>query len=399
MKKQTLLSYFILSAFSLCSLHAQDLSSELLSIRSLYAPDARDHVFDYESKCNENNEYVIKGITTSPQLKEALIALLKQQKETGVIRAYVDSVKLIPCQSDSLPPYGICRLSVADIRTAPSYAAEMASQSLMGAPMQILEYKRGWYRVRTPDNYLGWINNSSIQKVDKASVENWISAPKVIVITHNSQILSQVDDYRTPVSDVVMGDMMVFKSADNKWTQVSLPDGRSGYIRNDHIRNYSDWYADADPTAENIIALGKTFMGIPYTWGGTSAKMLDCSGFMRTIFFMNGIYLNRDASQQARQGADLGKQLDTDNFLPGDLLFFGVRGDDGKKDRVTHVAVYIGGGEYLHEAGLVHISSFDPTKDNYSKYYDETFLCARRILGYESKNINTKYLRVVNSID
>lgn len=399
MKKQTLFSYFIFSAFSLCSLNAQDLTPELLSIRSLYAPDAREHIFDYESKFNDKNEYVIKGVTTSPKVKEALKTLLEQKNESGLSVLYTDSVKLIPCQSDSLPPYAVCRLSVADIRTAPSYAAEMASQALMGAPMQVLEYKRGWYRVRTPDNYLGWINGSSVQKADRAEIENWISVPKVIVVAHNAQILSRVNDFTTPVSDVVMGDLLAIKSKKGKWTEVLLPDGRCGYIKNDVIRDFKDWYDQVNPTAENIIGLGITFMGIPYTWGGTSAKMLDCSGFMRTIFFMNGIYLNRDASQQARQGIDLGTQLNTDKYLPGDLLFFGVRGEDGKKDRVTHVAVYIGGGEYLHEAGLVHISSFYPEMDNYSRYYDETFLCARRIIGNQPKNIDTKYMRIVDTVD
>lgn len=393
MNKRKLVRFLFVSALSFNILQAQDLKTEIESIRRQYAPDKREHIFEYEIETNNQNQNIIRGVTTDHRAGKALKELLSRFNRTNEELVYLDSLKTLPAAEDNLPPYGVCRLSVADIRTAPSYAAEMASQSLLGAPVRNLEYKRGWYRVRTPDNYLGWINSSSIQTMNETELTDWVTSPKVIVVTHNENILKRKNDTTEPVCDVVMGDLLRLKSKKGKWMEVVLPDGRQGFIASDCVKDFNSWYTGVTPSAESLIRLARTFMGLPYTWGGTSAKMLDCSGFMRTIYFMHGIYLNRDASQQVKQGQPVNTTNNKNALEPGDLLFFGTKGTDGAKDRITHVGMYIGNGEYIHEAGLVHVSSFDPSKENFSSYYDKTFICARRILGYEKKNLDTRYLQ------
>lgn len=393
MNKRKLVNFIFISALSFSFLQAQDLKTEIESIRKQYAPDKREHIFEYEIETNNQNQNVIRGVTTDVRAGKALKELIARLNLASKDLVYLDSLKTLPAAEDQLPLYGVCRLSVADIRTNPSYAAEMASQSLLGVPVRILEYKRGWYRVRTPDNYLGWINSSSIQTMTGTELTDWLTSPKVIVVTHNDHVLKRKKDPTEPVCDVVMGDLLRLKSKKGKWIEVALPDGREGFIASDCVKDFNAWYAEVNPSAESLIRLARTFMGLPYTWGGTSAKMLDCSGFMRTIYFMHGIYLNRDASQQVKQGQLVNTSTNKNALEPGDLLFFGTKGIDGAKDRITHVGMYIGNGEYIHEAGLVHVSSFDPSKDNYSSYYDKTFICARRILGNEKKNIDTRYLR------
>jgi cell wall-associated NlpC family hydrolase len=55
-------------------------------------------------------------------------------------------------------------------------------------------------------------------------------------------------------------------------------------------------------TEASLVATARTLMGAPYLWGGTSAKGMDCSGFTKTIYLMNGLILPRDASQQVHVG-------------------------------------------------------------------------------------------------
>ena len=51
-----------------------------------------------------------------------------------------------------------------------------------------------------------------------------------------------------------------------------------------------------------------------------------------------GVYLNRTASEQSRQG----RSVSIDAARPGDLIFYGAG------DRVNHVAIYIGDGKVVH---------------------------------------------------
>ena len=129
---------------------------------------------------------------------------------------------------------------------------------------------------------------------------------------------------------------------------------------------------------ESIEKTAKSLLGVPYLWGGTSTKMLDCSGFTKTVYFLNGVDLLRNASHQWRQGTPVepGKKLE--NLRKGDLLFFGRRNDG--KPKVTHVGIYLENGLFIHSSGLVHISSLDPDSELRDEARIRGLLGARRIL-------------------
>ncbi len=83
-----------------------------------------------------------------------------------------------------------------------------------------------------------------------------------------------------------------------------------------------------------------------YLWGGTVGPNFDCSGLVQSAFASQGIWLPRDAYQQERFCANLQiSNLNIQNLLPGDLLFFGTR------QKCTHVALYKGQGMYWHSSG------------------------------------------------
>jgi len=138
---------------------------------------------------------------------------------------------------------------------------------------------------------------------------------------------------------------------------------------------FAKWLDSRKPTAANIVSTAKHFLGFPYLWGGTSIKGMDCSGFTKTCFYLNGVVLLRDASEQAQTGENVDISQSLDLLQPGDLIFFGPG-----KEKVRHVGLYIGKGEFIHSSGYVHISSLIPGTPNYDDWNAARLLCAKRIL-------------------
>ena len=124
-------------------------------------------------------------------------------------------------------------------------------------------------------------------------------------------------------------------------------------------------------------------------WGGTSIKAVDCSGFTKSTYYLNGIILARDASQQCYTGddIDISKYVDGEqtkealaNLKMGDLIFFGSKATPERKERITHVGIYIGDGIFIHSAGKVRINSLIPEDDNYYSGSNR-LVRAQRMLG------------------
>ena len=130
----------------------------------------------------------------------------------------------------------------------------------------------------------------------------------------------------------------------------------------------------------SILHTAHTLMGVPYLWAGTSAKGVDCSGFVRTVFYLHDILLPRDASQQASVGQRLDIAPDFKNLQPGDLLFFGRKATTLRAEGISHVGIYIGQGRFIHAQGDVHVSSLISTDSLFDAFNLNRLLFATRVL-------------------
>ena len=364
MKMETMKKLIFLLIAIACIMPAQArcLKQVVDSLKKEYAPDGRTAVWQID--CEEHYQaWTLKGVVDNAKNKAAI---LDEAKRLGI--NVVDSIAVL--ENSLEKPWAIVKLAIASLRTDGRHAAEMATQAIMGMPVKVLEKKGDWYRVQTPDNYISYCPGNSLQLVGEREMKAWRSAKRYIVTAYQSQMVAKPGSDET-VSDLVLGNILEYKGKSGKWIKLSTPDGREGYVAQTDVQEFAQW-AQQKPDMKLVEKTARRMMGAGYLWGGTSTKVTDCSGLAKVSYFANAIILQRDASQQALTG----KKIAADDWKQarlGDLVFFG-----SKSGRVTHVGIYLRGGQYIHCSGRVKINSVDPKA---SDYLTTPFLSISRIDG------------------
>lgn len=347
-------------------------------VKDKYIPDKRIKVFDIKVD-DFQKEPTLTGVTSEI---DAYNALMEEAKAR--CGKFVNKVELLPARDLGDKTYGIIKLSAADIRTEAKFSAEMATQAILGTPIRILQ-KDGWYRIQTPDGYIGWAQLSAFQPMTREEATAWNKAEKVVFTDYFGFSYQEPDRNSQHVSDLVSSNMLKLEGEEKGFYKVSYPDGRTAYVPKEQSMLYSKWKTSKQIAGESFVNEAYKLMGIPYVWGGTSVKGMDCSGLTKTVLFMHGIILMRDASQQAYTGTPVDISKGYDNLQVGDLMFFGKKAQGDKKERVRHVAFYIGNKKFIHASGCVRVNSLDPDSPDYDEGNAKEFIRAIRAVGAADK--------------
>ena len=347
----------------------------VVALQKKYAPDKRTAVFSVRTY-EKGKDLIVSGDVDRKEAKEELFQVLRTQGKN-----LVDSVTVLPDERLGGRTYGIITVSVANMRSEPGENAELGSQVLMGSVVRVLKKKGGWVYIQSPDRYLGWADPDQMVRVTAAEAERWKNSPKVFVTEFTGSVLEKPEPTSYPVSDITGGAVLTNLGVAGSYVKVGLADGRSGFLPKSSVIDAAEWGTKLTPVPDRIERTGKFLMGVPYLWGGTSPKGVDCSGFTKTVFLLNGQALNRDANQQAEQGEAVEPGKDFVNLKKGDLLFFGRKADGNKPERIVHVGIYLGNREFIHSSGLVHRSSFDPASPLYDEANLRRFVRARRVIA------------------
>lgn len=295
--------------------------------------------------------------------------------------------------------YGVTGFSASCLRLEPDYESALETQELMGIVVEIEGNEGYWLKVKSPQPYTAWCTDLGIVIMDREQLEAYESAPKYIVTARHSRVCDSMGNKAQMISDLVQGDILRIATATDKRgreiplkkmkgnAKVLLPDGREGYVPAEDVMPLEKWADSRKLNAENIVASAKDYLGTPYLWGGMTTKGFDCSGFVRHVYLMNGVVLPRNANQQVNHGVEVS---DFSRLKPGDLLFFGQKGGLLKKEKITHVGIYIGGGRFIHSSHIVRINSL---KEGSPDYYPGAtrLIRARRLIGTEeSRSLNVR---------
>ena len=135
-------------------------------------------------------------------------------------------------------------------RTAGRHSAEMATQSIMGMPLRLLESDGEFWRVQTPDGYIAYVPSSSVVAKTDDEMRQWRSAKRFVVTS-----LYQIRAYNSPeasgprdvVTDLVNGSIVTVPggvpSVENGRLQIELPDGRTGWAEAEYFAPIEEWAA------------------------------------------------------------------------------------------------------------------------------------------------------------
>jgi len=363
------------------TLSYKNLTEELQTLQKQLVPDKRTAILEIIFKDTIQPVVIVSGETDLPDAKRQIIQFLTNKNVS-----FVDSIRLLPDVSLGDKTWALVTLSVSNLRAKPEDASELVSQAMLGTPMKVLDYKNKWYRVQTPEHYIGWMDAAGLQQLTEDEMQRWKNSNRYLFNQISGNVYDAPHKKAGIVSDLVLGDLFEVESTVKKFLKIRFPDGRTGYVRKAYCISFDEWI-NQKPDARSVLSVAGKMTGFPYLWGGTSSKGVDCSGFVKIVYYSRGIILARDASQQARYGEPVDFS-NRNNLQPGDLLFFGR-----SAQRITHVGIYQENGNFIHSSGKVHIGSIDPKAPNYVA--ERNNVAARRILN----SLNTEGIVMVKDHD
>ncbi|MGW6879209.1 C40 family peptidase [Streptomyces goshikiensis] len=102
-------------------------------------------------------------------------------------------------------------------------------------------------------------------------------------------------------------------------------------------RAFSGSSTPATGSAAAIVNFARAQVGKAYVMGATGSSAYDCSGLVQAAYRQAGISLDRTSQSQSLAGTS----VSLSNLQPGDILYWGSKGS------AYHVAIYVGGGNFV----------------------------------------------------
>lgn len=237
----------------------------------------------------------------------------------------------------------------------------MVTQLLFGEHYTVLENGEDWLKIKTAfDDYDCWINAKQHTKLSESTFkalqkQTPVYSAELIQVLHNVNLHTHFP--------VTIG--------------TTLPFYNNYHVRFDGFDFCIEGrvaHGQEKKTADEILNTAFLFLNAPYLWGGKSPFGVDCSGFVQTVYKLNGYKFPRDAYQQV----ELGQALSfVEEAQAGDLAYF-----DNEEGKIIHVGILLNHEQIIHASGSVRIDKFDHYGifNTDTKKYSHTLRVIKRVL-------------------
>ncbi|MEL6660879.1 MAG: SH3 domain-containing C40 family peptidase [Bacteroidota bacterium] len=349
----------------------------IADLQDYFVPDRRVARLDVELALQDNGALALVGETTLPAAKDSLLEVLAAEGYNEID----DQVLEMPSAALGEETFALARHSVVNLRSEKGHSQELATQVLLGTPLQVLKQDEEWYLARCPDGYLAWVHGGEIVRMTAKELEAWQDADRVVFTANSGFTYSGPTPESEQLGDLVAGGILVREAVRGDYTAVVYPDDRKGFVPNSALQAFDKWLSEHELSFPLTQAIAFQQIGKPYFWGGTSPKAMDCSGFTKTVYWQQGLIIPRDASQQVHAGVAVEYDDELNGLEPGDFLFFGRFREDGS-EKITHVGIYLGDGAFTHSGsdnGANKVQQLLPDRPDYVAHRRESLMRARRL--------------------
>ncbi len=252
---------------------------------------------------------------------------------------------------------GTIRGTDVRFRAGASTSSKVLGSFHTGASMAVTGVNGPWYRVNY-NGTVGYVHSDYMTMTEQTAARTGTIQGTGVRFRAAASTSSKILGTFSP------GERVTVLGSSGEWHRIRYS-GTEGYVHSKYVvfgGNSSVAGADA------VIATAKSYLGVPYVYGGSTPAGFDCSGLMQYVFRQHGLSLHRTA---ALQYSNDGTAVSRNSLKPGDLLFF-----RSTEKAVGHVGLYIGNDQMLHAssgAGKVIISNIT------SNYYVSNYVGAKRI--------------------
>ena len=192
-------------------------------------------------------------------------------------------------------------INEATLYSGPSYNA--SSYTTLSAGTELCVYGRynQWYEV-------GWNGKTGYVLSEYVSID------------HKQDYTITIDATPVPIAPVATPSKKPMEPAPSEPTTTSTP-------------------TPAPSGDTSIVESAEAYLGVPYKWGGTTDKGMDCSGFVQKAYEDAGYSIGRTTQLQSQEGEGV------EEYEPGDILCFGR-----SRWNIVHTGIYIGDGKFIHSS-------------------------------------------------